>query len=102
MTLITRSKTCAAYILSSEFAAKYLPALMSAYRESSGPLNAAMTMLNVISYTLVAIDIVPFTVFDVGLVTCRAYFVRFQRSPAGSDLAAIQAHRTAIDPVSTL
>jgi len=40
--------------------------------------------------------------FDVGLVTCRAYFVRFQRSPAGSDLAAIQAHRTAIDPVSTL
>jgi len=104
MTLITRSKTCTAYILSSEFAAKYLPALMSAYRESSSPLNAAMTMLNVISYTLVAIDIVPFTVFDVGLVTrtCRAYFVRFQRSPAGSDLVAIQAHRTAIDPVSTL
>ncbi|KIM82518.1 hypothetical protein PILCRDRAFT_820376 [Piloderma croceum F 1598] len=65
-----------------EFAAKYLPALMSVYRESSGPLNAAMTMLNVISYT--------------------AYFVRFQRSSAGSDLAAIQAHRTAIDPASTL
>jgi hypothetical protein len=47
-------------------------------------------------------DSVLFTALNVGFVTCRAYFVRFQRSPAGSDLAAIQAHRTAIDPASTL
>jgi hypothetical protein len=31
---------------------------------------------------------------------CRSYFVRFQRTPAGSDLAAIQAHRTATAPAS--
>jgi|SRR5882762_8409593 len=37
----------------SEFAAKYLPALMTAYRECSGPVNAPMTMLNTISYTFV-------------------------------------------------
>jgi len=65
-----------------EFAAKYLPDLMLAYRESSGLVNAPMTMLNVISYT--------------------SYFVRFQRTPAGSDLAAIQAHRTATADVDML
>ncbi|KAF7976421.1 hypothetical protein HWV62_6835 [Athelia sp. TMB] len=54
---------------------RYLPVLTTAYKASTGPSNAPMTMLNLISYT--------------------PYFVRFQRTPAGADLASFQAHRTA-------
>jgi len=61
-----------------ELAAKYLPALVTAYKASTGPSNAPMTMLNVVSYT--------------------PYFVRFQRTPEGSNLATIQVHRTASTP----
>jgi len=39
-------------------------------------------------------------VSDAKLGTSRSYFIRFQRSPAGSDLTALQAHRTATAAVS--
>jgi len=65
----------------SAFAAFELPSVISGFRENPGPNNAWMTMLNVISYT--------------------PYFVRFQRTPAGSGLAALQANRVATIPAST-
>ncbi|KAH7914589.1 hypothetical protein BJ138DRAFT_1056571 [Hygrophoropsis aurantiaca] len=58
-----------------EFAANHLPALMNTYRQKSTAANFAMTMLNVVSHT--------------------AYFIRFQRSVAGSDLASLLASRIA-------
>lgn len=81
----------------SEFAAKYLPPLANAYRASTGPLNAPMTMLNVISYTLVKL---PFWSRH-GLTKARPYFIRFQRTPDGSNLASFQAHRTAFIPTNS-
>jgi hypothetical protein len=67
---------------------------MVAYRESSGPVNSAMTVLNVISYTFVLFSCSSW-LLKPNLRLARSYFVRFQRTPAGSDLAALQAHRTA-------
>ncbi|KAH7918275.1 hypothetical protein BV22DRAFT_1024840 [Leucogyrophana mollusca] len=58
-----------------EFAAKYLPDLVTLYREKATPTNSSMTMLNVIAHT--------------------SYFVRFQRTEAGSDLASLVAGRIA-------
>lgn len=35
------------------------------------------------------------------IIMCRPYFVRFQRTPAGSGLAVIQANRIATAPAAT-
>ena len=41
-----------------------------------------------------------FIVTDTEHLLSRSYFVRFQRTPAGSDLSGLQAHRTATAPAS--
>ncbi|KDQ50887.1 hypothetical protein JAAARDRAFT_41677 [Jaapia argillacea MUCL 33604] len=56
-----------------ELAAKHLPILAAKFKQSKGPLNAPMTLLNVISYT--------------------PYFVRFIGTPDGHGIAALQAKR---------
>ncbi|KAF4563121.1 hypothetical protein EYR36_003560 [Pleurotus pulmonarius] len=61
----------------SEVAAKYLPALADKFRNETGALNPAMTLLNVISYT--------------------PYFVRFLKTPGGQGIAGLQTKRTAED-----
>ncbi|KAF8838989.1 hypothetical protein BDN67DRAFT_970722 [Paxillus ammoniavirescens] len=60
----------------SEFSAKYLPSLVARYKMYATPINSAMTMINIVSHL--------------------PYFVRFQKTPEGSDLVVLQATRIAI------
>ncbi|KAF8555675.1 hypothetical protein OG21DRAFT_1602756 [Imleria badia] len=68
-------------VLFSEFSAIYLPALVAKYRKHTTPHNTATTAINVLCHL--------------------PYFVRFQRTPAASDLVILQATRVAsimVDP----
>ncbi|OCB85802.1 hypothetical protein A7U60_g7154 [Sanghuangporus baumii] len=58
-----------------ELAAKYLPKLVEAFRKRKTPNNAPQTLINYLAFT--------------------PYFVRFSQTPAGADLARIQAKRMA-------
>jgi hypothetical protein len=59
----------------SEFSANYLPALVAQYKNYTTPFNIATTMINVICHL--------------------PYFIRFQKTPAASDLVVLQATRMA-------
>ncbi|KIY53026.1 hypothetical protein FISHEDRAFT_23718, partial [Fistulina hepatica ATCC 64428] len=57
-----------------EFAARFMPQLVKKFEESSGALNMAMSVLNVITYT--------------------PYFARYARMPGGQEITAMQFKRT--------
>ncbi|KAG6381750.1 hypothetical protein JVT61DRAFT_355 [Boletus reticuloceps] len=59
----------------SEFSAKHLPALVAQYKKYTAPYNIATVMINVVRHL--------------------PYFVRYQKTPAASDLAVLQATRIA-------
>ena len=75
-------------LLCSEFAAKYLPAIIAAYKEDTATYNVSEYILNLISdvYVDTNFALMPTYFF------CRPYFVRYTKSPLASGFWPLQSN----------